>query len=241
MIQKQLVTIILLCLLWPMASRAQDYRDVVFMKNGSVINGFYKELYPGDSLRMETIDGGVFICAFKDIERIAKERTSVYVVNIQDDIELQKRVWRPAGYRGYLEYGQDTNGKDNNLIAYSLLTVHGYQFNRHVFLGAGFGMQRYEYETSGIKLSFTQNSIPLFADFQFYILRSRITPALGCRTGYTVKGLKGLYLNPSVSVDFGMTPRVGGYLSLGYSLQKYKENNEKKQLEGLSFHMGLHF
>ena len=45
MIQKQLVTIILLCLLWPMASRAQDYRDVVFMKNGSVIKGFYKELW----------------------------------------------------------------------------------------------------------------------------------------------------------------------------------------------------
>ena len=69
------LTIVLLCLAClPSTACAQEYRDVVFLKNGSVIKGFYKELYPSDSLRMETIDGGVLVCAFSDIERIAKER-----------------------------------------------------------------------------------------------------------------------------------------------------------------------
>lgn len=67
---------------------AQDYRDVVFLKNGSVIKGFYRELYPSDTLRMETIDGGIFVCAMSDVVRIAKERTSLYVVNIQDEASM---------------------------------------------------------------------------------------------------------------------------------------------------------
>lgn len=70
---------------------------MVFLKNGSVIKGFYKELYPNDSLRMETIDGGVLVCAFSDVERIAKERTSLYVVNVQEDIDPPIRTWRPKG------------------------------------------------------------------------------------------------------------------------------------------------
>ena len=91
-----LTALLLLCL--PSIIRAQEYRDVVFLKNGSVIKGFYKELYPADSLRMETIDGGILVCAFSDIERIAKERTRIYVVNTQEDNLLAHRRWRPRGY-----------------------------------------------------------------------------------------------------------------------------------------------
>ena len=93
-----LTALLLACL--PSIIRAQEYRDVVFLKNGSVIKGFYKELYPADSLRMETIDGGILVCAFSDIERIAKERTRIYVVNTQEDNLLAHRRWRPRGYAG---------------------------------------------------------------------------------------------------------------------------------------------
>ena len=236
-----LLGLIFIALSWSTCCFAQDYRDVVFLKNGSVIKGFYKELYPGDSLRMETIDGGILVCAMKDVERIAKERTSLYVVNIQDSIGLPKRIWRPAGYKGFLEYGWDTNVSDNNLRAISFFTVHGYQFNRHVFIGCGLGLQQYKYELNGLTLSYSHNIIPIFGDLQLSLLRRRITPVLDCRAGYTVNGLNGLYLNPSVAVDFGITPRIGCYLSLGYWLQKYKENDENKKFKGLSFHVGIHF
>ena len=46
-----LLGLIFIALSWSTCCFAQDYRDVVFLKNGSVIKGFYKELYPGDSLR----------------------------------------------------------------------------------------------------------------------------------------------------------------------------------------------
>ena len=228
-------------LLYPLTAIAQDYRDVVFMKNGSVIKGFYKDFYPGDSLRMETIDGGVFICAVKDIERIAKERTSIYVTNIQDEDLLPKRAWRPAGAKGYVEYGHDINGSDQNLVGYSLIVGAGYQFGHHVYFGGGIAMTRYEYEANNLKLVTTNNSLPLFAEFQYNLLRTRITPILGCRAGYTVKGFKGFYFNPSVSVDFGLTPRLGGYILVGYSLQNYNDEDVSRKAEGLSLHIGLHF
>jgi hypothetical protein len=238
---KRITGIIVLLTCFLSAVQAQEYRDVVFLKNGSVIKGFYKELYPNDSLRMETIDGGVLVCAFSDVERIAKERTSLYVVNVQEDIDPPIRTWRPKGYRGFLEYGQDTNSKESKIVATGLITVHGYQLNRNLFVGGGFGLQHFEYREKQYVFSMTENTMPVFADVQFSFLRTRIAPFIEGRAGYSVTGLKGLYCNPSAGVNFGITPRMGGYLSLGYSLQEYKENDEKNKLEGLSFHMGLYF
>ena len=235
--------IILIILLTATAVRAQEYRDVVFLKNGSVIKGFYKELYPSDSLRMETIDGGVLVCAFTDIERIAKERTKIYVVNTQEADMLPPRVWRPKGYIGSVEYGRDINSSDSHIVITSMFTVHGYQFNPYFYFGLGFGIQHMEYEAEGLKLSFTESTIPLFADMKIHLLKTRIAPFVDGRLGYSVKGFKGFYLNPSAGVSFGISPRTGGYLGLGYSFQKLKGNDEsdRTRLEGMSFRVGLFF
>lgn len=223
--------------------QAQEYRDVVFLKNGSVIKGFYKELYPSDSLRMETIDGGVLVCAFSDIERIAKERTQIYVVNTQEADLLPPRVWRPKGYIGSIEYGRDINSSDSHIVTTSLFTVHGYQFNPYFYLGLGLGFQYMEYENGGLRLSFTESTVPLFADVKVHLLKSRIAPFIDGRAGYSVRGFKGVYLNPSAGVSFGISPRTGGYLAIGYSFQKLKGYDEidKTRLEGMSFRVGLFF
>ena len=231
----------MLCM--PLTVHAQEYRDVVFLKNGSVIKGFYKELYPSDSLRMETIDGGILVCAFSDIERIAKERTKIYVVNTQDADLLPPRIWRPKGYISSLEYERDFNSSDSRLITSTMFTVHGYQFNPYLYLGAGLGFQQMEYETDGVKLLFTKTTIPLFADAKIHLLKTRIAPFVEGRLGYCISGFKGLYFNPTVGVSFGISPKTGGILAFGYSFQKLKGNEEtdKTKLEGLSFRVGLFF
>ena len=237
-----LTALLLACL--PSTVRAQEYRDVVFLKNGSVIKGFYKELYPSDSLRMETIDGGVLVCAFSDIERIAKERTRIYVVNTQEDNLLAHRRWRPRGYTGTLEYGRDVNSSDSRIVTSALFTSHGYQFNPLLFLGLGFGIQHMEYEDGGLKLSYTESTIPVFVDAKIYLLRTRLAPFIEGRAGYSIKGFKGFYVNPSAGMSFGISPRTAGYLKLGYSFQQLKGHEDetgKDRLEGISFRMGLRF
>ena len=237
-----LTALLLACL--PSIIRSQEYRDVVFLKNGSVIKGFYKELYPADSLRMETIDGGILVCAFSDIERIAKERTRIYVVNTQEDNLLAHRRWRPRGYAGSLEYGSDVNSADSRIVTSALFTSHGYQFSPLLYMGLGFGILHVEYEDGNLKMSYTESTIPLFADVKFYLLKTRIAPFVEGRAGYSVKGFKGVYLNPSAGVSFGISPRTAGYLKLGYSFQQLKGHEDetgKDRLEGVSFRVGLRF
>lgn len=121
--------------------------------------------------------------------------------------------------------------------------MHGYQFNPYFFLGGGLGIQHMEYEESGLKLSFTESTVPVFADVKVHLLKTRIAPFVEGRVGYSIKGFKGFYLNPSAGISFGISPRTAGYLGLGYSYQELKgnEDTDKTELEGVSFRVGLAF
>lgn len=52
---------------------AQQYQDVVYLKNGSVIRGLITEQIPNKSLKIETTDGSIFICDMNDVNKITKE------------------------------------------------------------------------------------------------------------------------------------------------------------------------
>lgn len=51
----------------------QQLQDVVYLKNGSVIRGVIIEQVPNRSIRIQTVDGNVFVYNFEDIQRITKE------------------------------------------------------------------------------------------------------------------------------------------------------------------------
>lgn len=48
-------------------------QDVLYLKNGSVIRGVIIEQIPGQSVKIRTADGSVFVYQMSEIERIAKE------------------------------------------------------------------------------------------------------------------------------------------------------------------------
>jgi hypothetical protein len=49
------------------------YRDVVYLKNGSVIKGTIVETIPEKSIKIETADGNLFVYNLSDIEKLTKE------------------------------------------------------------------------------------------------------------------------------------------------------------------------
>lgn len=57
----------------PEASGQQPMQDVVYLQDGSVIRGTILELIPGESLRIQTRDGSVFVYRMEVVERIARE------------------------------------------------------------------------------------------------------------------------------------------------------------------------
>lgn len=217
---KKILTIIIF-LLCSLAMNAQEYRDVVYLKNGSVIKGFYKSFFMNDTLRMETLDGSTLVCPVSDIERIAKERTDVYVVQIDDEDGIVRR-WRPKGYSGSVEYLYGYRTNNSALTSTGFATLHGYQFGRNIFLGAGIGAELYTLQSGGYKVEPVNASVSFFGEGRLYLLRTRIAPVLSLRGGYTATGIVGAFVCPSVGVDFSITPRFGGFVRAGYRWQHFK-------------------
>lgn len=52
---------------------SQTYKDVVYLKNGSIIKGIIIEEVPGKTLKIQTTDGSVFVYNFDDVEKMTKE------------------------------------------------------------------------------------------------------------------------------------------------------------------------
>ena len=53
-----------------------EMRDVVYLKNGSVVKGIIVEQVIGESLRIDTPDGSIFFYKMDEIEKIGKERVA---------------------------------------------------------------------------------------------------------------------------------------------------------------------
>ena len=52
---------------------AQQTEDVVYLKNGDIVWGTIVEQIPGESLKIQTADGSVFVYAINEISKIVKE------------------------------------------------------------------------------------------------------------------------------------------------------------------------
>ena len=52
---------------------AQELQEVVYLNNGSVIRGVIIEQVPGESLKIQTADGSVFVYKMDEVEKITKE------------------------------------------------------------------------------------------------------------------------------------------------------------------------
>lgn len=55
---------------------AQNYQEVVYLKNGSIIRGVVIEQIPDTSLKVKTADGSIFAYSMSEVEKIAKEETT---------------------------------------------------------------------------------------------------------------------------------------------------------------------
>jgi hypothetical protein len=53
-------------------AKAQS-KDVVYLKNGSVIKGQILEIVPNSQIKIQTADGNIFVWSFSEIEKVTKE------------------------------------------------------------------------------------------------------------------------------------------------------------------------
>ena len=107
------------------AANAQSVRDVLYLKNGSIIKGFITEITPEKNVKIETMDGSLFVYSMEDVEKMAKESFYDYQASTETPPQQQIR------YAGYKEPGLS--------FLFSLLLPGGGQFyNGQTGRGVGY-------------------------------------------------------------------------------------------------------
>ena len=117
---------------------AQNYTEVVYLKNGSVIKGVIIEQVPNVSLKIKTSDGSLIICQMNDVEKITKEER--YTRDYRKDANNRKAARNTLkGYKGFIDFGYIADLSDYDANKVEISTSHGYQFNNYFYLGGEIG------------------------------------------------------------------------------------------------------
>ena len=179
---------------------AQNYTEVVYLKNGSIIRGIIIEQVPNSSLKIQTADGSIFAYSMDEVVKITKE-----VGASRNKYERFGEKKSLKGYKGFVETGY--------IFDLELSTTHGYQFNNYLFVGGGAGINFYT--------DADLYSVPLFASFRANFMNKKITPFADIKSGYTVGDVEGAFVTVGFGVRFALAKKMALNLKLEYAYQEY--------------------
>ena len=89
---------------------AQDMKDVVYLKNGSIIKGLVIEQIPTESLKIQTSDGSLFVYNMDEVLKITKEK----VVKEEEEVPKISRNGLKRGFRAIAELGYEMESNDDD-------------------------------------------------------------------------------------------------------------------------------
>ncbi len=76
---------------------AQNYKEVVHLKNGSVIKGVIIEQVPNESLKIQTADGSLFVYKMSEVAKITKEEVSAPAQTASSTTPKPSKELEPSG------------------------------------------------------------------------------------------------------------------------------------------------
>ncbi len=224
-------------------------RDVIYLKNGSVINGQIISSLPSGQVKIKTKDNSFWVFEASQIDSISKANSTINQFR--------------TGYFNLTEAGV-LAGNSNNKYAtpFSLMNISGWQFKNHFSVGAG----------AGVEL-FSETYIPVVADFRYYLNRQGVNPFFGLQGGYSfaldkpdkqyvyqtydlwqgstasmldIKAKGGFLLNPVVGFCTPLSENVALTFSAGYRIMRQRYSREDNYLididyNRLSLKIGLIF
>lgn len=227
---------------------AQNYQEVVYLKNGSIIRGMIIEQIPNESLKIKTADGNVFVFKMDEIEKMTKEapiqtqnqsQAYGYATDYRTDAKSAK--FRKRGYRAFVETGGAVGIGEYGDGVFSVSTSHGFQFNPYFYVGGGLAL-----EYHGM---WEEVFVPVFANARVNFLKTRVTPFFDMKMGVSLSSSPGFYMCPSVGVGISFTPRLALNIGMGFNLQMaefyeysyYSYDTETEAIGGIIFKVGLSF
>ena len=146
------------------------------------------------------------------------------------------------GYRGFVDanvdlmFDQDIYGDNSATVYYGISTSHGYQFNRHLFLGAGFMFERdspNRHNWFGYFPIFVQartdwkiGRLPLYGDL---------------RAGGVILGEYRIFISPTVGYRLNLGKKSNLNFGVGMNLRGCSWTDEKTFHPQLAVRIGIDF
>lgn len=150
--------------------------------------------------------------------------------------EEEDSPWRKRGYRAYFDAGM----MFGESYGWNFTTSHGYQFNPYFYVGVGASLDIDWFECV---------ALPVFVNARVNFIRTRVTPFLDIKGGYSITSETGGYFSPSVGVSVALAPKFCINASVGYNMQMYNDEgygyynswNERYANHNISFKVGIDF
>lgn len=210
------VLLVLLATMVAIPLFAQKYDEIVYLKNGSEIHGTVIEQIPGQSLKIQTRDGNIFVYKYSDIEKITKVLpTKDRTANLQ------------IGHRWFVELAETISF--DYCSRTEITGIYGYQLKPKLFIGAGTGLHIYPDESCF--------EVPVFVDIRYDFINRRATPFVDIRGGYTVGTYFGAYFSPTAGARIRLGEWEAINIGLGYTLQMLSGD----YAGGLTIRVGFEF
>lgn len=166
-------------------------RDILSLKNGSVIKGELIEA-TGEQVKFKTADGSLWVYGMSEVISVTKEKQAEETVAEETEAApKKKKEFSKKGYRTQIE--QTIDFGDFGAFGYD--AIFGYQFNSHLQLGGGIGLR-----ALGEVIRGDDFGVPLYADFKVNFLKTKVTPFFDLKAGSLITSDPTFYFSPSVGV-----------------------------------------
>lgn len=204
-------------------------RDVVYLKNGSIIYGQIIGSLPSGQVRLKTKDNNSWVFESAQIDSI---RSSSQTLN---------QIHR--GYFNLTEAGVLVGNPGNKYSApFSFINITGWKLKNGFSVGAGAGVE-----------FFSETYLPVVADLRYYLKRQGANPFFGFQGGYSfgldkpdmqyvydytgiwpgptgntleIKAKGGLLLNPFAGICTSLNENLALTFSAGYRIMRHRYSRE---------------
>ena len=161
---KLLLTIVLcisaICL------QAQDGRDIIYLKDGSIYKGNITEYIPGAHATIKLLDDRIIVVPAPGIMHMTMGRDDI----IKKNFDMKQKGYFHNSLVGP-QWGKSNYGSTQVTFAYNM--VNGYRIKNH-HMGIGLGAEKH----SGNWYA------PVYADYSYHILKGHFSPVVGINGGF---------------------------------------------------------
>jgi len=190
-----------------------NQQDVVYLKNGGIMRGTLLEFIPDSLLKIQTVDGNVFVYKMREVVKYSKEP---YFLNQSRPTVRRDTTGLKRGYYGLVEYGFGfTFGNDDAPFTTKINFISGYRVCPWFAVGAGVGFRLYVED--GIYF-------PVYADLRVNFVNKNISPFIAIDGGYSWRTkneyeIGGIMISPTFGVCVKLKNNYALNVGLNYELQ----------------------